>query len=78
MDPNPHAKPTGQQRLLVTVKATADSLSVSVKTVRRRIADGTIASVTIGRSVRIPMSEVERLAATGASRRQRSNDKDTF
>lgn len=49
---------------LVTVPQAAAELELSVSTVRRRIADGTIASVAIGGARRIPRTEITRL--TGA------------
>lgn len=36
----------------------ADRLGVSVKTVRRRIADGTIPAVRVGRLIRIPADAI--------------------
>lgn len=37
----------------------AERLGISLRTVRRRIADGSLPSVRIGRSVRIPVSALE-------------------
>ncbi|AZS36807.1 Putative DNA-binding proteinA [Microbacterium lemovicicum] len=49
-------------RSLVTLDEAAAHLHVSVKTVRRRIADGTIPAVRIGRLIRIPAAALEELA----------------
>ncbi len=43
----------------LTVADYADHFNVSQRTVRRRIAEGSIKIVRIGRSVRIPPSEIE-------------------
>ena len=43
--------------------AAADELSVSVKPVRRRIADGTVTGYRVGRLIRVDLDELrERLA----------------
>lgn len=44
---------------LVTLDEAAAHLHVSIKTVRRRIADGTIPAVRIGRLIRIPAAALE-------------------
>ena len=43
----------------LTAAEYADLFNVSQRTVRRRMADGSIKIVRIGRSVRIPPSEIE-------------------
>lgn len=50
-------------KLFLTKKETAKLLSVSLPTINRRIADGSIPIVRIGSAVRVPVSFVERLAA---------------
>jgi excisionase family DNA binding protein len=57
----------------LTAKETAARLGISLRTVRRRIADGSLASFRIGGTVRIPASALEppeahvRLAAREAA-----------
>ena len=48
----------------LSAKETAERLGISLRTVRRRIADGTLPSVKIGGAVRIPASGLEPLAPT--------------
>jgi excisionase family DNA binding protein len=43
----------------VTARETAERLGISLRTVRRRIADGSLASLKIGGVVRIPASALE-------------------
>ena len=52
-----HADVDEQQYL--TAKETAERLGISLRTVRRRIADGSLASFKIGGAVRIPASALE-------------------
>jgi excisionase family DNA binding protein len=47
-----------EQRYL-TARETAERLGISLRTVRRRIADGSLASLKIGGAVRIPASALE-------------------
>lgn len=48
---------------LVALAVAAEELSVSVKTVRRRIADGTVTGYRVGRLIRVDLDELrERLA----------------
>lgn len=42
---------------LVSLATAADDLSVSVKTIRRRIADGSVRAYRIGRLIRIDLDE---------------------
>lgn len=42
---------------LVSLATAADDLSVSVKTIRRRIADGSVRGYRIGRLIRIDLDE---------------------
>lgn len=50
---------------LRTVAAAADELEVSVSTILRRIADGTIGAVQHRRGVRVPWPEVDRVRREG-------------
>jgi excisionase family DNA binding protein len=54
---------------LLTTQEVADALRVSSETIRRHVHDGTVRAVTIGRVIRIPASELDRLfddvSATG-------------
>jgi excisionase family DNA binding protein len=43
----------------LTAAEAAERLGISLRTVRRRIADGTLPAVRIGGSVRIPVSAIE-------------------
>ena len=43
----------------VTAAEAASRLGISLRTVRRRIADGSLPSVRIGRAVRIPMTAID-------------------
>jgi excisionase family DNA binding protein len=58
---SPTKNPTLQP--LLTVRDAAARLNVSTKTIRRRIVDGDIAVVRIGRSVRIDQRALERYVA---------------
>jgi excisionase family DNA binding protein len=49
----------------LTVKEFAEALKVSPSAVRNWIHNGTIKAITIGRTVRIPKSELERLTRGG-------------
>ena len=55
------------QKPLLTVEAAALRLSVSARTIRRAIADGSLAVIRIGRSVRITETALSRFM-TGAVR----------
>jgi excisionase family DNA binding protein len=48
-------------RDLLKVAEVAVALRVSGETIRRRVADGTIRGVVLGRVIRIPRGELERL-----------------
>lgn len=43
---------------LVALATAAEELSVSVKTIRRRIADGTVRAYRIGRLIRVDLDEL--------------------
>ena len=51
---------------LLRVDEAAAIVKVSSKTIRRLLARGDLKAVRIGRSVRIPSSEIDRLIAAGA------------
>jgi excisionase family DNA binding protein len=64
-------RPRGHGRL-VDLAAAAEELSVSVKTVRRRIADGTVTGYRVGRLIRVDLDELrERLAVVMPAARGR-------
>lgn len=50
---------------LLTVEEAANRLGLKVSTIRRRILERKIAYVKNGRSVRIPVEEVEKIIASG-------------
>ncbi len=49
----------------LTVREVAESLSLSVATIRAWIASRRIGFVRLGRAIRVPRSEVERLLESG-------------
>lgn len=55
---------------LLTVREVAEALRVSTETIRRHVHDGTIRAVTIGRLIRIPAPELERLLDDVAATRR--------
>src|SRR4051812_33441717 len=60
------ADPVDTDRLcLLTVEQVADRLQVSLRTVRRWTADGTLPSVQLGRAVRIRPAALATLIETG-------------
>ena len=59
------AIPTSPNLALLRVDEAAAILQVSSKTVRRLLASGDLRAVRIGRLVRIPLSEIDRLIAAG-------------
>ena len=52
--------------LLVGIRDAAKQLSVSADTVRRKIRNGEMGTVRIGRRVLVPVAEIERICAEGA------------
>lgn len=52
---------TAARPRLLTTGEVAEALRVSAETIRRHVGDGTIRAVTIGRLIRIPASELDRL-----------------
>lgn len=59
--------PTALPQLL-SVEDVAGTLSVSQKTVRRKIADGALPACRVGRLVRIQRTDLDRYIASCASR----------
>ncbi|MFA5607326.1 MAG: helix-turn-helix domain-containing protein [Leucobacter sp.] len=49
-----------QNSVLVSLTVAAASLGVSVKTLRRRISDGTVHGYRIGRLIRVDLDEVRK------------------
>ncbi|KAB1643171.1 excisionase family DNA-binding protein [Gulosibacter chungangensis] len=47
-----------QDSVLVSLAVAAESLGVSVKTLRRRISDGTVRGYRVGRLIRVDLDEV--------------------
>ena len=45
---------------LVSLAVAAESLGVSVKTIRRRISDGTVRGYRVGRLIRVDMEELRK------------------
>lgn len=61
-EPNPH-----YPRAVFTVAQLADRWQVNARTIERALARGELRPVRIGRTVRIPLAEVERLEAVRRS-----------
>lgn len=57
---------TTNNRQVVTVREAGEMLAMSPHTMRSWIADRRIGIVRLGRTVRVPISEVERLLETGS------------
>ena len=49
-----------QNSVLVSLTVAAESLGVSVKTLRRRISDGTVHGYRVGRHIRVDLDEVRK------------------
>ncbi len=49
-----------QNSVLVSLTVAAESLGVSVKTLRRRISDGTVHGYRVGRLIRVDLDEVRK------------------
>jgi excisionase family DNA binding protein len=64
MDRTPHRNTqvargsVASRRQLVPLSVAAETFCVSVKTVRRRIADGTVTGYRIGRLIRVDLDEM--------------------
>lgn len=55
---------------LLERREVAERLRMSIQTVDRRIKDGTLPSVTIGRRVLVPAAQLEKFIARGGERRK--------
>jgi len=65
-------KRTRSHEKLVALADAAEEFSVSVKTIRRRIADGTVTGYRVGRLIRVDLDELrERLVVAIPARRGR-------
>lgn len=63
-------KKSSSELQLVSLAEAAEHFGVSVKTIRRRIADGTVHGYRVGRLIRVDISELqERLLVEIPSRR---------
>lgn len=54
-------RPTTVPARAMTAADLADALHLSVRTIRRMIAAGEVRVIRLGRSVRVPMEEVNRI-----------------
>lgn len=61
-EPNPPCATTMRERLL-TAPQVAEHCAVSLRTVRRWIAEGDLPALRLGRSIRIHGTDLERLLA---------------
>ncbi|WP_044492610.1 helix-turn-helix domain-containing protein [Nesterenkonia massiliensis] len=52
-------KKSSADQQLVSLAEAAEQIGVSVKTIRRRIADGTVHGYRVGRLVRVDLRELE-------------------
>lgn len=59
--------PTTLPRMAYSMRETADMIGMSLRTLVRRVDDGTIRAVKVGKRVLIPAAEVERLLSGEAS-----------
>lgn len=55
----------GQKKLAVGYRGAAEAIDVCERSVWQLVKDGKLKAVRIGRSVRIPVSELERFLAEG-------------
>lgn len=63
--------PVTSSHQLVPLSVAAEAFCVSVKTVRRRIADGTVTGYRIGRLIRVDLDELRETLAVPVSRDRR-------
>lgn len=54
------AKKTSADQQLVSLADAAEQFGVSVKTIRRRIADGTVHGYRVGRLIRVDLNELQK------------------
>ena len=66
--PQPTSYEEARKRRLLSVCECAAQLGVSTRTVRRLVSKGTLLSVRLGRSIRIPITSVEALIERGGGR----------
>lgn len=59
--------PTDKYEQLLTIPETGDALTLKNKTIRAWIAQRRIGCVRLGRSIRVPLSEVKRLINEGST-----------
>ncbi|MCT1607481.1 helix-turn-helix domain-containing protein [Nesterenkonia massiliensis] len=52
-------KKTSAEQRLVSLAEAAEQFGVSVKTIRRRIADGTVHGYRVGRLIRVDLNELQ-------------------
>lgn len=52
-------KKTSADQQLVSLAEAAEQFGVSVKTIRRRIADGTVHGYRVGRLIRVDLNELQ-------------------
>lgn len=53
---------TTTRRRLISLAAAAEMLDISVRTLRRRIADGTLPAYRVGRLLKVNPDDLERIA----------------
>lgn len=56
-------RPLASGHQLVPLSLAAETFSISVKTIRRRIADGTVTGYRIGRLIRVDLDEMHETLA---------------
>jgi excisionase family DNA binding protein len=49
----------------VKLEVAAERLSVSLRTIRRMVEDGRLRAIRLGRAVRVPVAEIERVLGGG-------------
>lgn len=54
--------PTTATKRLVSLAVFAEHADVSTKTIRRRIADGTLPAYRVGRLIKLDLADLDRLA----------------
>jgi excisionase family DNA binding protein len=69
MDSLTSNKDAGETRMLYRVGTAAQRLDISRSQLYKLLGRGDIRAVKVGNSIRIPVSEMERIAAAGTERR---------